>query len=114
MDKIQGEMSEDYDYEEEEEDDVDEEDRPRISLYTFSNPSRLMSVGDQEYVPVDADAEPILLVRPSIVRGALESSGTDFAKEMVRMIECQRAFTYALRMVSTSDEIEGTINTLRG
>ncbi len=36
------------------------------------------------------------------------------AKEMVRLIECQRAFTYALRMVTTSDEIEGTINTLRG
>lgn len=36
------------------------------------------------------------------------------AKELVRLIECQRAFTYALRMVTTSDEIEGTINTLRG
>ena len=41
-------------------------------------------------------------------------SGTDMAKELVRLIECQRAFTYALRMVTTSDEIEGTINPLRG
>ena len=41
-------------------------------------------------------------------------AGKDMAKEMVRLIECQRAFTYALRMVTTSDEIEGTINTLRG
>ncbi|MFQ9703343.1 MAG: hypothetical protein ACLR0U_16570 [Enterocloster clostridioformis] len=29
-------------------------------------------------------------------------------------MECQRAFSYALRMVTVSDEIEGTINTLRG
>ena len=36
------------------------------------------------------------------------------AKEMTRLIGCQRAFSYALRMVITSDEIEGTINSLRG
>lgn len=114
VDKIQGETSEDYEPEEDEDEDVDEEDRPRLSLYTFANPSRMVSVGNGEYVPGDADAEPILLANPSVVRGALEASGTDFAKEMVRMIESQRAFTYALRMVTTSDEIEGTINTLRG
>lgn len=113
IDKIQGEMGEDYE-EEEEEDEEDDEDKPRISLYTFANPSRLTSLGSHEYVPTDPGAEPILLANPSITRGALEASGTDFAKEMVRMIECQRAFTYALRMVTTSDEIEGTINTLRG
>ena len=46
--------------------------------------------------------------------GTLESSGTDMAKEMTRLIESQRAFTYALKMVQTSDEVEGTINQLRG
>jgi possible flagellar basal body rod protein len=33
---------------------------------------------------------------------------------MTRLIESQRAFTYALKMVQTSDEVEGTINQLRG
>ena len=46
--------------------------------------------------------------------GALERSGTDMADEMVKVIEAQRAFTYALKMVTTSDEIESTINSLRG
>lgn len=91
-----------------------DENSPRIGLYTFANPSRLISTGDNEYVPADAGAEPILLKNPVLAPGALERSGTDMAKEMTKLIECQRAFTYALRMVTTSDEIEGTINTLRG
>lgn len=54
-----------------------------------------------------------LLRHPSLTRGALESSGTDLAKEMTHLIESQRAFSYALKMVQTSDEVEGTINQLR-
>ena len=115
VDKIQAEMGDEEDEEiEDEEDEEDEEDKPRVSLYTFANPSRLTSVGNNEYVPTDQGAQPILLEKASVTSGALEVSGTDMAKELVRLIECQRAFTYALRMVTTSDEIEGTINTLRG
>jgi flagellar basal-body rod protein FlgG len=36
------------------------------------------------------------------------------AEEMTKIIESQRALTYALKVVTTSDEIEGTINQLRG
>ncbi len=115
VDKIQGEMGDEEEEEiEEDEDDEDEEDKPRVCLYTFANPSRMTSAGNNEYVPIDPGAEPIRLGDRSLTKGALEVSGTDMAKELVRLIECQRAFTYALRMVTTSDEIEGTINTLRG
>lgn len=115
IEKIQGEMEEGYEPEEETNEYEDNpEDRPRVSLYTFENPSRLMNVGDHEYVPADEGAEPILVKNPNLTVNALERSGTDMAKELARMMECQRAFTYALRMVTTSDEIEGTINTLRG
>ena len=55
-----------------------------------------------------------LLEKPVLEQGTLEASGTDMAKEMTRLIESQRAFTYALKMVQTSDEVEGTINQLRG
>ncbi len=58
--------------------------------------------------------EPILVENPTLTNAALETSGTDVAKEMVRVIETQRAFSYALKMVTTSDEIESTINSLRG
>ena len=91
----------------------DDEDKPRISVYTFSNPSHLTSVGNNEYAAPEG-MEPVLVERAKIVSSALERSGTDLSKEMVRMIECQRAYSYALKMVTTSDEIETTINSLRG
>ena len=108
-------MQEDYEPEEvEEEDEEDEdEDAPKLSLYTFSNPSRLLSVGDNEFEAPE-DMQPILIENGSIVSGALEASGTDLGQELVRMIECQRAYSYALKMVVTADEIESTINGLRG
>ena len=79
----------------------------------FSNPSRLLSVGDNEYKTQDG-MEASLKSDAALQKGALENSGTDMAKEMVHVIECQRAFSYAVKMITTSDDIEGTINSLRG
>lgn len=88
--------------------------RSSIALYTFNNPSRLMNKGDDEYIPADEGAEPILIESPQLASGAVEASGTDMADEMVKVIEAQRAFSYALKMITTSDEVESTINSLRG
>lgn len=87
--------------------------RQQVALYTFNNPSRLMHVGDNEFVPSEEDAQPILIENPSLATGALERSDTDMADEMVKVIQCQRAFSYALKVVTTADEIESTINALR-
>ncbi len=38
----------------------------------------------------------------------------DLADEITKVIESQRAYSMALKMVQTSDEIETTINNLRG
>lgn len=116
IEKIREEMEEGYEEEDDDNDDEDEEDddKPKVSLYTFNNPSRLISAGNNEYTPGDTGMEAILVERPSLSEGVLESSGTDVAKELTRLIECQRAFSYALKMVTVSDEIEGTINSLRG
>ena len=48
-----------------------------------------------------------------VQRGLLEQSNTDLAQEFIKVIESQRAFSYALKMVTTSDEIETTFNSLR-
>ncbi len=104
---------EDGDDDYEDETDEEDEDAPRLSLYTFTNPSRLMNVGNNEWAPPEG-MEPILINNPNIASGMLETSGTSLAKEMVKMIECQRAYSYALKMVITSDEVESTINSLRG
>lgn len=116
VERLRAEMEEDFDASdyEDDEDEEDDEDAPRVGVYTFENPSRLRSVGDNEYVPSDEGVEPILIEEPYLEQGALEMSGTDTAKELTQMIECQRAFSYALKMVTTTDEITQTINTLRG
>ncbi len=49
-----------------------------------------------------------------VEQGFLEDSNADLANEMARVIETQRAYGYALTMVKTADEIETTINSLRG
>lgn len=114
IERIRQAMSgEDYEEDDYDEDLEEDEDAPRLSLYTFSNPSRLMNVGSNEYAPPEG-MEPVLVNNPNIVSGMLETSGTSLAKEMVKMIECQRAYSYALKMVMTSDDVEATINSLRG
>ncbi len=87
--------------------------RQKVALYTFEHPSRLLHVGDNEFAPQDEGADPILIENPMLATGALERSDTDMADEMVKVIQCQRAFSYALKVVNTADEIEGTVNSLR-
>lgn len=84
-----------------------------IGVYTFQNPSRLLSVGDNEYKPAN-NMNALLVQGANVAQGALEASATDMAKEMVNMIEAQRAYSYAVKMITTSDEITQTINNLHG
>ena len=57
----------------------------------------------------NGDVQPI---EPNLRQGYLESSNTDLATEISRVIEAQRAYSYALRMVATADEVETTVNGL--
>ena len=93
-----------------------EEVKQKIGVYTINYPSRLVNKGDNELAirPGDQNNKDSVIQNPILESGTLESSGTDMAKEMTRLIESQRAFTYALKMVQTSVEVEGTINQLRG
>ena len=84
-----------------------------LALFTFPNPSRLMSAGNNEYVAQEG-MNAAVVTEEAVSQGYLEASGTNLVKEMARLIESQRAYSYALQMVQTSDEIVGTINALKG
>ena len=92
----------------------DERVQAQPGIVTFNLPSRLLSIGDNEYVPSDEGVEPIPVENPYLETGYLEGSGVNVADEYVKMIETQRAFSYALKMVETSDETVQTVNSLRG
>ena len=44
--------------------------------------------------------------------GILETSNTDLATEIGKVIEAQRSYSYALKMMITADEVETTVNNL--
>lgn len=90
-----------------------EHDPHAIGIYTFANTNGMQPIGDNVFTATADNGDPILLEKAKVVSGSLEQSGTDFALEMTRMMEAQRAYSYALKMVQTSDEVESTINSLR-
>ncbi|MDW2798126.1 flagellar hook-basal body protein [Clostridium boliviensis] len=90
-----------------------EHDPHAIGVYTFANTNGMQPIGDNVFAATAQNGDPILLEKAKVVSGSLEQSGTDFALEMTRMMEAQRAYSYALKMVQTSDEVESTINSLR-
>ena len=95
---------------------VSEGEEPGLSaqpaVYDFRIKNGMQNVGDNEYMPVEKNGEPVLTEELALQR-ALEMSGTDLAMDLVRMIESQRAFSYALKLVQTSDEVVQTVNGLR-
>lgn len=82
-------------------------------VVTFANTNGMLSVGSTEFQPVAKNGNPILVNGPNVLRNYLELSNTDMAQEMSDTVVASRAYTYALKMVQTSDEIEQTINGLR-
>ncbi len=85
----------------------------QIGVYGFNILDGMQSTGNNEFVPVLKNGEPFLMRDAKLIDHALEMSGVDVADDFTRMIEAQREYSYALKMVQTSDEVVNTINTLR-
>ena len=85
----------------------------QIGVYGFNILDGMQSTGNNEFVPVLKNGQPVLMRDAKLIDHALEMSGVDVADDFTRMIEAQRAYSYALKMVQTSDEVVNTINTLR-
>ncbi len=84
-----------------------------IGIFDFANYDGMVQLDDTRYLPVDKNGD--LWYGSGVLRqGVLEGSNADLAQEYTKVIESQRAYGMALKMVQTSDEIENTINNLRG
>ena len=84
-----------------------------IAIVDFVNKNGMLGVGDNEFTPVAKNVDPFLAQGAKLRKGMLEMSNVDLSDQITKIIEAQRAYSYALRMVQTSDEIENTINSLR-
>ncbi|MCI8400234.1 MAG: flagellar hook basal-body protein [Oscillibacter sp.] len=83
-----------------------------IGIFDYINYNGMTHQYDTLVSPVDKNGG---LRRGSgkLIQGCLEQSNTDLAEEFSKMIETQRAYGLALKVVQASDEIETTINGLR-
>ncbi len=82
-------------------------------IYDFPLLNGMLSVNENELVPVEKSGEPFLSETAQLRQGYLENGNVDLAEEMANVVETSRAYAYVLKMVQTSDEIEQTINSLR-
>ena len=83
-----------------------------IGIFDYPNYNGMTRLDGTRFLPVDKNGN-LWYGDGKLVRGYIESSNTDLADEITKVIEAQRAYTAALKMVITSDEIENTINNLR-
>lgn len=83
-----------------------------VGVFDFSNTDGMLRMGDNRFIPVNKNGQ-VRLGTGTVKQGALEVSNTDLAEQLTAVIEAQRSFSYALKMVETSDELESTANNLR-
>ena len=83
-----------------------------IGIFDFANYNGMIQMDDTRYMPVDKNGD-LWYGTGTLRQGVLEGSNADLAEEYTKVIEAQRAYGMALKMVQTSDEIETTINNLR-
>ncbi len=83
-----------------------------VGIFDFINYNGIQSAGENTFAPIGKNGQ-VQLGSGTLIQGALEMSNSDLAYEMSKVIESQRSFSLMLRMVTTSDEIETTVNNLR-
>lgn len=84
-----------------------------VGVFDFVNSNGMQHLSGNRFQPVDKNGQ-VRVGTGEARRGVLEMSNADLATELGKVIEAQRSYSYALKMVQTTDEVESTINSLRG
>ena len=84
-----------------------------VGVFDYGNYDGMERLADTRFLPIEKNGN-LWRGQGKLVRGSLELSNVDLAEELAKVIEAQRAYGMALKVVQTSDEIETTINGLRG
>jgi len=90
----------------------------QLELVRFANPGALAPLGASEFRASDASGEA-MQARPgddgvgTLAQGSLEGSNVKLVDEMVNLVIAQRAYEASVKVVQASDEMLGTINSMR-
>lgn len=83
-----------------------------VGIFDYRNHDGMTLLDETRYLPVEKNGD-LWIGTGTLLQGNLEQSNTDLAEELTKVIESQRAYGLALKVIQTSDEIETTINNLR-
>ena len=87
----------------------------KVGVFTFSNPEALTPTSSNCYLANDYTGKATSDTKNNtVLKGYLEQSDVSLADEMVALITAQRGYQLSARVVQTADEVEQTINSLRG
>jgi flagellar basal-body rod protein FlgG len=90
----------------------------QLTLYSFANPSGLLSLGGNKYSYTTASGDPTegnpgVDGIGEVAQGYLELSNVDVVEEMVNMITSQRAYEIASKSIKSADDMLQIANNLR-
>lgn len=90
----------------------------QIQLANFINPAGLEAIGDNLFIETEASGgaivgNPASENFASIRQGAVENSNVNVVNEITTLITAQRAYEMNSKVISTSDDMLGTITQLR-
>ena len=88
----------------------------QVGIFNFTNPGAMTPVSSNSYRANDLSGKATVAPKGenTILSGYLEQSGVSIPDEMVNLITAQRSYQLSARVVQASDEIEQTVNSLRG
>jgi len=83
-----------------------------VGIFDYVNYDGMEHISETRFMPIEKNGN-LRRAGGELIHGALELSNADLAEEITKVIEAQRSYGLALKIVQTSDEIETTINNLR-
>jgi len=90
----------------------------QLTLASFANPAGLSAQGSNYYLETAASGQPATAAPAttgygSILQGFLETSNVNAVSEVTNLISAQRAYEMNSKVISTSDEMMGTLSQMR-
>jgi flagellar basal-body rod protein FlgG len=84
----------------------------KLSIVDVTAPGSLLPAGDNLFTPTAGSGAPKATVGTTVQQGYLEGSNADIATAMTDMIEAQRGYELASRMIKTQDQLLDEANQL--
>lgn len=94
------------------------QDLGELGVASFANPQGLLRTADTLFAKSTNSGDPTITSGAtgnsgSVQSGVLENSNVDVAEEFVKLVEAQRGFQAAAKVIQTTDQMLGDLNSLR-